>query len=155
MKEAIHKFKFNCKKGLSGPLGQLMVEHLKGSDIPARNIDIVIPIPLSKQRERERGYNQSKYLAEIISRAFSITLDDGSLRKIKDAKPQFELARQERFSKIKGVFSSALLQGKIVLLVDDIFTTGATVAEASLALKEAGAKCVYAVTLARAVDPEA
>jgi ComF family protein len=152
LKEAIHKFKFNCKKGLSDPLGRLIAEHLKGSDIPIRDIDIVIPIPLSRQRERERGYNQSMLLAEVVSREFQVKLDVTSLKKIKDIKPQFELARAERLVNIKGAFVSCEISNLNVLVIDDIYTTGATVSEAVSALKVAGAKNVYVLTLARAVE---
>ena len=152
LKEAIHKFKFNGKKRLSGMLGQLMVEHLKCGEIPINDIDLIIPVPLSRQRERERGYNQSRLLADVISRAFNVRMDDVSLKKTKDIKPQFELKREERFLNIIGAFRSGPLYEKSLLLVDDIYTTGATVAEAAKALKDAGARKVHVLTLGRAVE---
>jgi ComF family protein len=152
MKEAIHKFKFEGKKALSSFLGRFLVDYLKRGHIPINKIDAVIPLPLSKKREKQRGYNQSGLLAREISGHYSINVDSTSLKKVKDITPQFELSRQHRMSNVKGAFSSSPLPGKNVLLIDDIYTTGATVREASRALKSAGARNVYVLTLARAVE---
>ena len=154
MKEAIHKFKFEGKKALSYLLGQFLISYLKDGDIPMREVDLIISLPLSKKREGRRGYNQSKLLAEEISRHYSIDLDSSSLKKIKDVTPQFELSRKERLLNIKGAFSSSPLTGRKVLLIDDIYTTGATAREASMALTASGAKNVHVLTLARAVMPD-
>ena len=151
LKEAIHKFKFNGKKALASSLGRFLVSYLQYGDIPLKDMDMVIPIPLSGKREKQRGYNQSKLLAAEISRHYPICLDDISLKK-RDVTPQFELSRKDRLQNVKGAFHSSPLSGKTVLLVDDIYTTGATVREASKALKAAGAKYVYVLTLARAVE---
>ena len=152
LKDAIHKFKFGEKKTLSRSLGELLVSYLMHGDIPMQKIDLIIPLPLSKERERQRGYNQSRELAEEISRHYTIDIDASSLRKIKDVAPQFELSRKERLLNIKGAFCSSPLPEKNVLLIDDIYTTGATVREASMALKAAGTRSVYVLTLARAVE---
>jgi ComF family protein len=152
LKDAIHKFKFGGKRTLSPLLGRLLVSYLIHGDIPMQEVDLIIPLPLSKEREKQRGYNQSRSLAEEISRHYSIDIDASSLRKVKDIAPQFELARNERLLNVKGAFSSSPLPGKNVLLIDDIYTTGATVREASTALKAAGAGSVYVLTLARAVE---
>jgi competence protein ComFC len=152
MKEAIHKFKFDGRKALAPRLGRFLATYLRDGDIPANDIDVIVPVPLSAKREKQRGYNQSKLLAEEIRRVYPIPLDDSSLKKIKDVTPQFELSRKERLKNVRGAFRSSPMTGKKVLLIDDIYTTGATVREASLALKTAGAKNVYALTLARAVE---
>ena len=154
IKEAIHKFKFEGKKALSPILGRFLVEHLDRGEIPVKKIDVVIPLPLSRKRFRQRGYNQTELLAKEISGHYSIDVDSSSLKKVKDITPQFELSREKRMSNVKGAFSSSPLPGKNVLLIDDIYTTGATVREASMALKASGAKSVYVLTLARAACPE-
>jgi competence protein ComFC len=154
IKEAIHKFKFEGKKALASSLGRFLVSYLANGEIPAGEIDLIIPLPLSGKRENQRGHNQSKLLAEEISGFCSINLDSTSLKKIKDTTPQFELSRKERLLNVKGAFRCAPLTGSNVLLIDDIYTTGATVSEASKALKASGAKKVYVLTLARTVDPE-
>lgn len=152
LKAVIHKFKFNGKKRLAGVLGKLMMTYLEKSGLPLNDIDAIIPVPLSVQRVRERGYNQSLLLAEVISKAANITLDVKSLKKTRDVTPQFELKRSERFLNIKGAFKADIIYGRKVLLVDDIYTTGATATEAARALKNAGAIEVYVLTPARAVD---
>jgi competence protein ComFC len=152
IKEAIHKFKFDGKRTLAPYLGRFLVSYLQYGDIPIKEIDAVIPVPLSKQREKQRGYNQSKLLADGIARHFSIHIDSSSLKKIKDVTPQFELSRKERLQNIKGAFRSSPIAGKNILLIDDIYTTGATAREAASALRTAGAGNVYVLTLARAVE---
>jgi ComF family protein len=151
IKDAIHKFKFNGRTRLLSFLGRLMVAYLENGDIRSGTIDLVVPVPLSKNREKQRGYNQSKLLAEEIAKHFSIKIDDVSLKKIKDVTPQFELAREQRLTHVKGAFESAPVAGHNILLVDDIYTTGATAKEASRALRSAGAKKVSVLTLARAI----
>jgi ComF family protein len=150
IKDTIHKFKFDGRTRLSSFLGGLMISYLGNGDIKMDIIDTVVPVPLSKNRVKQRGYNQSKLLAEEIAKHFSIKLDHVSLKKIKDVTPQFELAREQRLTHVKGAFESAPVAGNI-LLIDDIYTTGATAKEASSALKSAGAKKVFVLTLARAV----
>ncbi len=150
LKEVIHKLKFGDKMRLLPFLGGIMNDHLKECGIDLSGIDLIIPVPLSKQRERQRGFNQSRSLAKELSDHFSIELDDVSLKKVKDITPQFELPREQRLTHVKGAFESAPIGGNI-LLIDDIYTTGATVREASLALRSAGADQVFVLTLARAV----
>ena len=152
MKEAIHKFKFEGKRSLSKPLARFLLAYLERGDIPVGKIDVIVPLPLSGKRQMKRGFNQSELLAEEIARRFLIDVDNSSLRKVKDITPQFELSREKRLSNVKGAFSSLPMTGKKVLLIDDIYTTGATVREASGALKSAGAGDVYVLTLARAVE---
>ncbi len=154
IKQAMHKFKFGGKTALSPFFGDILFSYLSKGEMPLEEIDLVIPLPLSSKREKQRGYNQSMLLAEEISGRCSINIDITSLKKIRDVAPQFELSRKERLLNVKGAFRSAPLAGSTILLVDDIYTTGATAKEASQALKDAGAKDVYVLTLARAACPE-
>ena len=133
---------------------RFLLAYLERGDIPVGKIDVIVPLPLSGKRQMKRGFNQSELLAEEIARRFLIDVDNSSLRKVKDITPQFELSREKRLSNVKGAFSSLPMTGKKVLLIDDIYTTGATVREASGALKSAGAGDVYVLTLARAASPE-
>jgi ComF family protein len=154
MKDAIHKFKFEGRRALSVPLGGFLTSYLGCGDIPAERIDVIIPLPLSGKRERQRGYNQSELLAREIAGHYSIAIDITSLKKVKNITPQFELSRKERLLNVKGAFVCSPLTGKNVLLIDDIYTTGATVREAAGSLKAAGARNVYVLTLARTASPE-
>ena len=152
MKDAIHKFKFGGKKALSSLLGQYLISYLDHGDIHLADIDLIVPVPLSMKRERDRGYNQSKLLAEEISRRYSKEIDCSSLVKIKDITPQFDLTREKRLMNVKGAFKCAQMKAANVLLIDDIYTTGATAMESSSVLKAAGAGNVHVLTLARAIN---
>lgn len=116
--------------------------------------DIVVPVPMSKASFRKRGYNQ----AELLARGFCDIMDCDdkfvdALSKIKDTTPQEKLGKKERKENLIGCIrvkdgAKTRVKGKIVLLVDDIKTTGATINECAKVLKLKGAKAVYAVTVA-------
>lgn len=152
MKDAIHQFKFNNQMRLAGQLGRLLIDHLHEQGISSYKIDRIIPVPLSGQRQRSRGYNQAQLLANAISLFYGAEVDAHSLKKIIDTKPQFELSRDQRLENVKGAFASLPVPNEEIFLIDDIYTTGATAKEASLALIRAGAKSVHVLTLARAVE---
>jgi ComF family protein len=115
--------------------------------------DVVIPVPLHRARERERGFNQAKIIARIISRDFHIPLDDRSLvRSRPTRRHRIGLDAADRKKSVERAFSvarPARIEGMTVLLVDDLFTTGSTISAASSALLEAGARRVNALTIAR------
>lgn len=152
VKDAIHQFKFNNKRRLAGQLGQMLVDHLHEHGITEKKIDRIMPIPLSGQRQRSRGYNQVALLANVVSLSCGAKVDAHSLMKIKDTNPQFELSRDQRLENVIGAFDSLPVPNAAILLLDDIYTTGATAKEATLALIRAGAKSVHVLTLARAVE---
>ncbi|MDI6732058.1 MAG: ComF family protein [Candidatus Margulisbacteria bacterium] len=154
MKEAIQRFKFNKRKNLAGPLGVLMVQYIAELKINMQEIDTLIPVPLHPRRQRERGFNQVHYLAEIVSRYFGKPVVP-ALSRVKDTKPHFGLGREERFININQAFAvndSRAVYNKRILLIDDIYTTGATMAECSRTLQIAGAKKIELLTLSRAVE---
>jgi ComF family protein len=116
-----------------------------------KGFDVVIPVPLHKQRLKERGFNQSLLLAREVARVFGLEVDYRSLKRIRPTRPQVDLKPDERKKNVKGAFdvkSPERVRGRRVLLVDDVFTTGATVSECARVLKKAGAE-VYVLTLAR------
>jgi len=112
---------------------------------------MLIPIPLGPQRLRQRGYNQIDLLARPFGEIAGLPLAKRVLIRQHDTLPQFELSAAERWHNLHGCFVAdpAHLAGQSVLLVDDIMTTGATLDSAALSLRKAGAKRVYALTLAR------
>ena len=117
-------------------------------------VDYVVPVPLHKKRLRKREYNQSLILASSVSKHTGIGLLKNCLLRVKTSVPQSQLPRKERFKNVKNVFDvakPAMVNGKILLLVDDIFTTGATINECSKVLLKAGAKEVRVLTLSRAI----
>jgi ComF family protein len=120
----------------------------------ALDSDIVIPVPLHQSRERARGFNQASHIAKVISQGFDLPVDGRSLERLKHTEMHragFDLADRRR--SVKGAFKvtrARAISGASVLLVDDVFTTGSTVAAATEALLEAGARRVSVFTIARA-----
>jgi ComF family protein len=114
----------------------------------------LIPVPLSKKRLVERGYNQAAIIARIISKQIKIPLDDMSLaRSIHTYKHRVGMDRKARGESVKNAFEvkrPRLTAGENILLVDDVFTSGATVSNCAKVLKESGANKVYVLTIARA-----
>lgn len=153
LKDIIHKFKYNKKKYLAKPLSNLMIDYLRNdSSIDIKNIDIIIPVPLHKKRLQERGFNQSELLGKCLSEDFKIELASDVLFRTKNTVPQFNLSPFQRAENIKGAFevkNQNIIKDKNILLLDDIYTTGSTLQEASKSLKKAKTKNIYCLTLAR------
>jgi ComF family protein len=153
LKHLIYLFKYSKKPALAKLLGKLMADTLKNDktfEIP----QVVVPVPLHKSRERERGYNQAKLLAEIVSSELNLPLITDALVRIRATQSQTKLSAKERKENVKGAFKVNLkdsIKGKKILLVDDVFTTGATLDECATELLESGALDVSAVTCASAV----
>jgi len=115
--------------------------------------DIVIPIPLGKNRLKERGYNQANLLARPIAQKLNRPLTSHALIRFRETGSQVGLNVMERKNNVRNAFQGepSLVEGKKILLIDDVATTGATLSESANALKLAGAEFVIAITLARAV----
>jgi len=114
---------------------------------------VLVPVPLSAARERSRGYNQSAVLAEFLAGALRIPLARALLRRQRDTITQTALTPEERQANLRGAFAAGRAVRGMPILVDDVFTTGATLAEAARALLDAGAGRVGGVTFARAPLP--
>ncbi len=157
----IHRFKYAGKNQLARPLGGLMLSaYLRYWHAEA--VDLILPVPLHSQKLRRRGFNQSYLLmnswkaisSAIPRRLFNRPVKTDVLIRSKATVPQTDLGRRQRLKNIKGAFSVRLpeeINGKKVLLVDDVYTTGATVNECARSLLKAGASLVDALTLARAI----
>jgi ComF family protein len=128
-------------------MGEFMREH-----VDAASLDAVVPVPLHWRRFHYRGFNQAVALARPLARQFSLPLISRVLRRTRHTVPQVELQPEERVKNIRGAFSvrqPARIKGLRLLLVDDVFTTGATLNECARVLKAAGAASVTAFTLTR------
>lgn len=150
LRDALHAFKFEGRKDVGKHLISLIREKVAALSGIA---DVIVPVPVTEKRLKERGFNQSFIVSEEIS---TITLQPvlhNVLFKIRETADQFTLSRDERRKNIKGVFAvrnGKKIEGKRILLVDDLFTTGYTVREASRALLKGQAECVTVFALARA-----
>ncbi len=113
---------------------------------------LVIPVPLHKNRQSFRGFNQSDIIADVLASKFGLKVNKNSLIRIKGADTQTKFNKKERLKNVSGAFlcKDGSVRGKDVLLVDDVCTTGATFLASAKALKKAGARFVWCFALASA-----
>jgi ComF family protein len=150
LREALHALKFSGRRALANPLGELAVEQCLAS-LPA-GIEVLIPVPLARERERERGFNQAALLARRIGHRLEVPTRPRWLARTRSTRPQSDLSAAERRANVRGAFrASGKVGGRHVLVVDDILTTGATLEACARALRDAGARRVGVLTVARVV----
>ena len=150
VREAIHKLKYNGDIGLGEILARQLIKLVKEL---GWYYDMVVPVPLSTERLKERGYNQSALLARPIALAFGSRYMPNSLVRVRNTASQVGLNAGERLVNVAGAFRAApeTVKQKTILVVDDVTTTGATIQACSEALLQAGASKVLGLTLARAI----
>ena len=169
-RDAVHALKYGGLSRIATDLAAVMV----GLQVPALDAALLVPVPLARARVRERGYNQSERLARALGRRWRRPVVDLLVR-TRDTVPQTALTPEARLANVAGAFSTRNAEGgtrngrtgecsafrlptsafqRPLVLVDDVFTTGATLAEAARALDRAGARTVSAVTFGRAVVPD-
>lgn len=126
MQELLHECKYQKNKELTIQLGRLMAEQLV--DNPRFNIDVLVPLPLHKSREKKRGYNQAELLCKGMSEVLSIPVNSHMIKRIAPTKTQTNKSRIERWENMKGKFilGKEQVSNTHILLVDDVITTGAT-----------------------------
>jgi len=128
-----------------------MADFLRYNQMPG---DVLVPVPLHPRRLRERGYNQSSLLAEKLGKLIAFPVLAGHLYRLKDSLPQARTTNvEERRKNVEKAFGCQKeeVQGKAVILIDDVCTSGATVESCAAALKSAGAVSVWGFTLAREI----
>ncbi|MDD5463664.1 MAG: ComF family protein [Candidatus Moranbacteria bacterium] len=153
--KAVHLFKYRFVDDLHLPLGNLFVNVLRKTELPLPNI--ITSVPLHKRRLRWRGFNQSallaKHLADNLLPQNKIPFDEKILIRNRYTPPQMKIrdhiSRKQNIAGAFSLFPNAEIKNKIVLLVDDIATTGSTLFECAKILKEAGASEVFAIVIAR------
>lgn len=148
---AIHQCKYGRKSHLAETLGPLLATFSR-TWLNHLNSPLIMPIPLHPVRLRERGFNQSLLLARFVMSALDAELDFLTLRRIRYTQPQTGLKRDERRKNVRrafGVVDGEALEGRSIILVDDVATTGNTLNECARVLKRAGAKRVFGLVLAR------
>lgn len=157
VKAVIHAFKYRFISTLSKPLAELVRKYIRdrtrhGLSLFAAN-PIIIPVPLTVRRLNWRGFNQAELLAQHLAATYQMELRTDIVSRIGSAPQQVRtIGRQERLENIKGIFACTkpnILCERDVLLVDDVCTTGATLNECARVLKDAGARSVAALVVAR------
>ena len=151
IRECIHSFKYKSALAIEKLFKELMIEFAE-KHIDMLRFDWLAPVPLHRVKHRERTFNQSTILAAHLSKRFGIPMLNNNLVRVRMGEPQMMLPKEKRYKEIKDSFriqNPHPVKGKTVLLVDDVFTTGATVNECSRVIKEAGAASVEVFTLAR------
>lgn len=153
LREAIHRWKYEEKSYLTSFFGEKLVEGFRRYWNP-NSFDLLIPVPLHPKRLRERGFNQAFLLVKELNRRTQIPYSKRLLQKRLPTTPQVNLSGGEREKGVRGSFHiqrDEEIKGKSILLVDDVYTTGATVSECSKILLKAGAGRVDVLTLAHAI----
>lgn len=148
---AVHALKYEGESARATHLGQAMAPLLHGvmEDEPG---SLIVPVPLHRRRERERGYNQSLLLGRAAAGPWAISIAPSALRRVRRTAQQVGLSSTERAINVDGAFVADIEQvmGRPIVLLDDVLTTGSTVAACATVLLDAGAAAVAVVTLTRA-----
>jgi ComF family protein len=152
----IGRFKFDAALDLTGVFAQLMAHAWRdgGQARPA----LLLPVPLSAPRLRERGYNQSWEIARRIARRLDVRADARLLLRVRDTAHQLAFPVEQRAANVRSAFAVeprrlGEVRGRSITIVDDVMTTGATLAETARTLRAAGAAEVHALVLARTPAP--
>ena len=150
IRKALHKMKYRQDLGLGDSLA---VEMFSYTNQLNWNVDIVLPVPLGKERMKKRGYNQVSLFALPLALAMGWKYNAHVLKRAKETISQVGLSKEERKNNVHDAFvaNSRKVEGKSVLIMDDVSTTGATLNSCAKALIDGGASEVYALSLARAL----
>ena len=150
-KDLVLSLKHGAAFELAWPLGRLMAATAVVTGLA--RVDLVVPVPVTPVRARVRGYNQAALLARAVGKSLGVAAGMRALRRVLDPGPQGHHSREERRARVRGCFEvsrGAEVDGRRVLLIDDVVTTGATASECARVLKEAGASFVGVLAVARA-----
>ena len=153
VRESIHRFKYNREMYLGPHLAEWLIEAAR-QWIDWQTVDAIVPVPLHPRKKREREFNQSEYLSTALSRHFDRPALVGHLRRVRDTVTQTALDAEQRARNLRNAFAARqpdVFSGKRLVLVDDVFTTGATLNSCARILRRVGARSVIALTVARGV----
>ncbi|MEP6757114.1 MAG: ComF family protein [Chthonomonadales bacterium] len=155
IRDAVLALKYGFRESMAQPLGQMMSEYLKSEPFGPETADLIIPVPLHSSRFRERGFNQSEALAREVSRGNSIPMSAHALIRTRRTRPQASLKLADRRANVAGAFAVrdvVEVQGKRVILIDDVLTTLFTANECSRVLRESGAKSIWVLGAAKTCE---
>lgn len=151
IRNLIIDYKFNDKPYLNELFAKIILKNEKICR-KIKKYDIIIPVPIHKKRKNERGYNQSELIARKLAKNLNVELVTDSLIKQKNTLPQSTLSKKRREENVKTVYkiqNKQKIENKKIILLDDIYTTGATAEECSKILKQNGAKEILVLTIAK------
>ena len=153
VRELILALKFKSARAAAEPLARMLAACLR--ELGATSPDaVMIPIPLSRERERKRGFNQAELIAQLVKRELGTALAPHVLRRTRNTKPQSDIRNhRERTENVRDAFSlvdAEAVHGRMIILIDDVRTSGATLAEAVEALRSAHPKRIIGAVVARA-----
>lgn len=150
LQQAVHQLKYKGDIGIGEPLSKHLIDLY--NDLKWQ-VDLVVAVPLSKSRLKDRGYNQAGMLARPLAYAIHKPYLPGAIQRKRETRSQVGLNAHQRHENVKEAFQAieAQVREKVILLIDDVTTTGSTISACSQALTLAGASAVYGLTLSRAV----
>jgi ComF family protein len=151
IRHAVHDLKYRSIKSIADSLANLMDNYLQDNKVPG---DFLVAVPLHSKRLKERGYNQSSLLAKRLGKITAMTVLEGCLIRVKDSLPQARTKTvDQRKRNVEKAFTCTNrdVQGKSLILIDDVCTSGATLEACAAALKAVGAASVWGFTLAREI----
>jgi ComF family protein len=147
IRECIHAIKYQKNQSLGLLFADMLADLVKKE---GWEIDLISPVPLSQQRKAERGYNQAAHLAKPLAAKLGVTYHPYGLRRVRNTRSQVGLSADERHVNVKGAFEAIpeIVNGKRVLVVDDVMTTGSTLSACADALSKAGSLSIFCLALA-------
>ncbi len=154
LKDAVHQMKYSGHRVMAPVLARLMLQALRGKHWVTGRCGCIVAVPMHPAKERQRGFNQSELIAKEVGRVLALPVLTGVLVRSKSGVAQVGLSLERRMENVIGAFSVKrrdAVDGRNVMLIDDVLTTGSTAESAAFALREAGAKEVHVVTVARSV----
>ncbi len=146
---AILQLKYRPNRRLAGVMGGWLADLYRVQNWPG---SLIVPVPLAERRRRQRGYNQAGLIASALAERVALPMEEGGLRRVRETPSQVGLDPAGRLHNVEGAFEAdpAVVHNQTLLLVDDLYTTGATLAACAQAGLQAGARAVFALTVARA-----
>jgi ComF family protein len=149
LQKALHRLKYHHDQILADSLGALLARHWRATQVPG---EMIVPVPLSAERLRERGYNQAALLARGLAELTNKAFRPQALQRVRHTVSQVGLSAEARRANVVGAFvaDSRAVRGRAVLVIDDVCTTGSTLVACAEALRQAGATTVWGYTLGRA-----